>query len=100
MASFKCVVCKATHPTVTALKACHMANNALIGDSNTKTVKKAVQTTTEKSYQLFTFETKEERDAFIQANPTAEVKSTQSRWVANPAGGSMQIFTYKVIVRK
>lgn len=75
-----------------------MANNALIGE--TKTVKKAVQTTTEKSYELFTFETKEERDAFVQSNLGAEVKATQTRWVANPAGGSMQISIYKAILRK
>lgn len=100
MRPIKCSICKGAHNTIPEMKACHMANNAPIGEGNTKTVKKAVQTTTEKSYQLFTFETKEERDAFMQANPTAEVKSTQSRWVANPAGGSMQVFTYKVIIRK
>ena len=98
--ALKCIACKGIHNTIPEMKACHTANNALIGEGNTKTVKKAVQTTTEKSYELFTFETKEERDAFVKANPTAEVKSTQSRWVANPAGGSMQVFTYKVIIRK
>lgn len=98
MSKFKCSVCKGVHTTVSQMKACHTANNALIGE--TKTVKKAVQSTTEKSYELFTFETKEERDAFIKANPTAEVKATQTRWVANPAGGSMQVSVYKAILRK
>ena len=100
MRPIKCSICKGAHNNGFEMKACHTANNALLEEHNTKTVKKAVQTTTEKSYELFTFETKEERDAFVKANPTAEVKSTQSRWVANPAGGSMQVFTYKVIIRK
>lgn len=100
MNALKCIACKGTHESISEMKACHMANNALIGADNTKTVTKAVKATTEKSYQLFTFETKEERDAFILANPMAEVKTTTVRSVANPAGGSMQVFTYKVIIRK
>lgn len=81
MAAIKCVVCKATHPTVSELKACHVANNALIGDSKPSTVKVA-KAPEEKSYELHTFETQEDRDAFVQANPGAQVLSTNVKKVS------------------
>lgn len=79
MNAIKCVVCEATHPTVSELKACHMANNALIGDQ-TSTVK-VTKASQEKSYKLFTFETQEARDAFVQANPGAQVLATNVKRV-------------------
>lgn len=102
MAAIKCVVCKATHPTVTALKACHMANNALIGDK-TSTVK-TTKVEKEKSYKLFTFETQEARDAFVQATPGAQVLSTNVKKVNvfNKDTDSYEmvvIKTFKVIVK-
>lgn len=102
MASFKCVVCKATHPTVTAIKACHMAKNALIG-GETSTVK-APKANEEKSYKLFTFETQEARDAFVQANPGAQVLSTNVKKmnVFNKDTESYEmviIKTFKVIIK-
>ncbi len=102
MASFKCVVCKGVHPTVSALKACHMANNALIGDK-TSTVK-TTKVEKEKSYKLYTFDTQEARDAFIQATPGAQVLSTNVKKVNvfNKDTDSYEMVvtkTFKVIVK-
>lgn len=102
MASFKCVVCKGVHPTVSALKACHMANNALIGDK-TSTVK-ATKVEKEKSYKLYTFDTQEARDAFVQATPGAQVLSTNVKKVNvfNKDTDSYEMVvvkTFKVIVK-
>jgi hypothetical protein len=81
MKALTCIACKGTHNNVPELKACHTANNALVGDTNTKTVKKAVQTQ-EKGYQLFTFETQEARDQFVKANPGAQILSTNVKKVS------------------
>jgi len=79
MAQLTCVVCKGVHATVTEIKACHMANNALIGD-NTSIIK-ATKVEKDKSYQLFTFDTEVARNAFIQANPGAQVLTTNVKKV-------------------
>ncbi len=101
MAAIKCVVCKATHPTVSALKACHMANNALIGDTSTVKTTKVEKA---KDYKVFTFETQEARDAFIQATPGAQVLSTNVKKVNvfNKDTDSYEMVvtkTFKVIVK-
>jgi hypothetical protein len=101
MAAIKCVVCKATHPTVSALKACHMANNALIGDSSTVKTTKVEKA---KSYKLHTFDTEAARDAFIQANPGAQVLATSIKKVNvfNKDTDSYEMVvtkTFKVIVK-
>ena len=102
MAAIKCVVCKATHPTVTELKACHTANNALLGD-NSSTVK-TTEVKKDKGYQLFTFETEEARDAFVQANPGAQVLATNVKKVSvfnkdTETYETVITKTYKVIVK-
>jgi hypothetical protein len=103
MNALKCIACKGTHNTVPELKACHTANNALVGDTNTKTVKKAVKTE-EKNYQLFTFETQEARDQFVQANPGAQVLSTNVKKVSvfnkeTETYETVIIKTFKVIIK-
>ena len=82
MANIKCVVCKGVHPTVSEIKACHMANNAFIGDNNnnTSTIKTA-KVEEVKSYTLKTFDTQAARDAFVQANPGAKVATTSVKRV-------------------
>ena len=104
MAQLKCGVCKGVHPTVTELKACQMANHALNGDNNTSTIK-VTKAEKAKSYQLFTFDTRVARDAFIQATPGAQVLATSVKRV-NVFNKDTETYkmvvteTFKVIVHK
>ena len=81
MANIKCVVCKGVHPTVSEVKACHMANNAFIGDNNNNSTIKTTKVEKAKSHKLFTFDTQAARDAFIQATPGAQVLTTNVKKV-------------------
>ena len=103
MKALKCIACKGTHNNVPELKACHTANNALVGDINSKTVKKAVKAE-EKKYQLFTFDNKEARDQFVQANPGAQILSTNVKKVSvfnkeTETYEMVETKTFKVIVK-
>lgn len=103
MANIKCVVCKGVHPTVSEIKACHMANNAFIEDKNTSTIKTA-KAEEVKSYKLKTFDTQAARDAFVQANPGAKVATTSVKRVNvfNQNTGAYEMVvteTFKVIVK-
>jgi hypothetical protein len=102
MANIKCVACKGVHPTVSALKACHMANNALIADK-TSTIK-TTKVEKAKSYKLFTFDTEAARDAFIQVTPGAQVLTTSVKKVNvfnqdTDAYEMVVTKTFKVIVK-
>ena len=104
MANIKCVVCKGVHPTVSEIKACHMANNAFIGDNNNTNTIKTTKVEREKSYKLLTFETQAARDAFVQANPGATVATTSVKRVSmfNQNTGAYEMVvteTFKVIVK-
>ena len=103
MANIKCVACKGVHPTVSEIKACHMANNAFIGDNNNSTIK-TTKVEKAKSYKLFTFDTEAARDAFIQATPGAQVLTTNVKKVSvfnqdTDAYEMVVTKTYKVIVK-
>lgn len=103
MATFRCVVCKATHNTVSQMKECHTKNGALLGETNTtKKVETAPKPFVAKTVK--TFETKEEAEEFVAANTNARLLDTvkvkrTSVWNEDTESyQSVVIKTYTVVI--
>lgn len=74
MNALKCIACKGTHTSIADMRACHMANNVLIGGPNNKEVKTMPKP--HQAKQVKTFPSKEEAEAFVATTANARLLDT------------------------